>query len=252
VHPLLFLGPLLARFGEAQLEFPGGCVLGKRSVHAHIHALTSLGAELIESNDYLHLKTSTPGPANLKPAKIIMAEASVTATENIIMAAVGTPGISEIRWAAMEPHVQDLCKMLVSMGAKIEGIGTHTLKVHGTALSIASPDASSGPLHEAEHTIIPDYLEAGTFAMAAVLTNGTVTIRNCPTEHLDSFWQKLEEVGARFTLHDNHVEIHEHNGLRAVEQLKTAVYPGFATDLQAPLPASHAMPRNEPSPRDSF
>lgn len=216
---ILLLGPLLARFNEAQLAFPGGCVLGKRSVHAHIHALSGLGAELVENTEMIHLKTD-----GLKAAKVIMAEASVTATENAIMAAVAASGTTEIRWAAMEPHVQDLCNMLVDMGAKIEGIGTHTLVIQG-----------GEELHGANHTIIPDYLEAGTLALAAVLTNGSVKLKNCPTEQLDSFWQKLEEVGAKFTLHKDSVEIHEHNGLHAIEQLKTAVYPGFATDLQAPF-----------------
>lgn len=216
---ILFTGPLLARFGQAKLEFPGGCVLGKRSVHAHIHALSSLGAQLVEDNDHIHLRTS-----GLKSTKIIMAEASVTATENVVMAAVMTPGQTEIRWAAMEPHVQDLCNFLVAMGAKIEGIGTHTLLVNGV-----------DQLHGAEHTVTPDYLEAGTFALAAVLTNGEVTLRNCAPTHLDSFWQKLEEVGAKFTLGSDYVQIHKHNGLHSVEQLKTAVFPGFATDLQAPF-----------------
>jgi UDP-N-acetylglucosamine 1-carboxyvinyltransferase len=216
---ILLLGPLLARFKEAQLVFPGGCVLGKRSVHAHIHALTSLGAELTENPEMIHLKTE-----QLKPAKIIMAEASVTATENAIMAATLVPGTTEIRWAAMEPHVQNLCEFLVKMGAEIKGIGTHTLIIEGQKT-----------LKGAEHSVTPDYLEAGTLALAAILTNGEVIINNCPTEQLDSFWQKLEEVGAKFTLHETAVEIHGHNGLRAVEQLKTAVFPGFATDLQAPF-----------------
>ncbi len=216
---ILILGPLLGRFKEVTLAFPGGCVLGKRSIHAHLHALTSLGAEIVESTEDIHLKTD-----GLKPAKFIMAEASVTATENAIMAAVMTPGTSEIRWAAMEPHVQDLCNFLVALGAKIEGIGTHTLIVHG-----------GQPLKGAEYSITPDYLEAGTFAIAAILTNGEVTIHNCPTDQLDSFWQKLEEVGAKFTLHPNKVEIHKHNGLHAVEKLQTAVFPGFPTDLQAPF-----------------
>lgn len=216
---ILILGPLLGRFKEVKLAFPGGCVLGKRSIHAHLHALTSLGAEIVESTEDIHLKTD-----GLKAAKFIMAEASVTATENAIMAAVMTPGTSEIRWAAMEPHVQDLCHFLVSLGAKIDGIGTHTLTVQG-----------GQPLTGTEYTITPDYLEAGTFAIAAILTNGEVTINNCPTNQLDSFWQKLEEVGAKFTCHDNKVEIHKHNGLRAIEKLQTAVFPGFPTDLQAPF-----------------
>jgi len=216
---ILLLGPLLARCGEARFPYPGGCVLGKRSVHAHLHALSALGGELVESNDEIHMRTT-----GLKPAKIIMSEASVTATENALMAAVLIKGTTEIRWAAMEPHVQDLCKFLVAMGAEIEGIGSHTLIVHGGA-----------KLHGAEHSVTPDYLEAGTLTLAAVLCNGEVTIKNCPVEQLDSFWQKLEEVGAHFELGKNEVTVHPHNGLYAVEKLQTAVYPGFPTDLQAPF-----------------
>lgn len=222
---ILLLGPLLGRFGEVGLAYPGGCVLGKRSVHAHVHALTALGAELIESDEEIHLKTS-----KLKPAKLIMAEASVTATENALMAAVCAEGRSEIRWAAMEPHVQDLCHFLVALGAKIEGIGTHTLFVEG-----------GRPLKGADYSVTPDYLEAGTLVLAAVLTNGEITVKNCPIDHLDSFWQKLEEVGARFEfgptaeLAENTVKILPHGALKAVEKLQTSVFPGFPTDLQAPF-----------------
>lgn len=216
---ILLLGPLLGRFKEARLAFPGGCVLGKRSVHAHTHALSAFGAEVLPSSDAIHLTAP-----ELHPAKIIMAEASVTATENALMTAVTIPGISEIRWAAMEPHVQDLCHFLVKMGAEIEGIGSHTLTVHG-----------GKPLHGAEHTVTPDYLEAGTFALAGILTNGEITIKNCPVTHLDSFWQKLEEVGAHFELSENQVKILPHGPLIAPEKLQTSVFPGFPTDLQAPF-----------------
>lgn len=216
---ILLLGPLLGRFGEIELAFPGGCVLGKRSVHAHVHALTSLGAELIESSEALHLRGTLVG------TKVIMAEASVTATENAIMAAVLAEGDTEIRWAAMEPHVADLCNFLVSMGAQINGIGTHTLQIRG----------SKDLLNGTEYKITPDYLEAGTMILAGVLTNGEITVYNTPVQQLDSFWQKLAEVGANFTLHQDHVEVKPHNGLKAVEKLQTAVFPGFPTDLQAPF-----------------
>lgn len=216
---ILLLGPLLGRFGEVKLAYPGGCVLGKRSVHAHLHALTSLGAEVVESSEALHLKSS-----GLSAAKVIMAEASVTATENALMAAVCVEGVTEIRWAAMEPHVQDLCEFLVAMGAKIEGIGTHTLVVHGGA-----------ELRGTEHTVIADYLEAGTMVLAAVLTNSEVKVLDCPVEQLDSFWQKLSEVGAEFELGDGECLVKKHNGLHAVEKLQTSVFPGFPTDLQAPF-----------------
>lgn len=216
---ILVLGPLLARAGEAKMAFPGGCVLGKRSVHAHTHALKKLGAEVIDDQAELYLKSPKP-----KSASIIMSEASVTATENAIMMAVLAKGATEIRWAAMEPHVQDLCRFLNKMGAKIEGIGTHTLKIKGVS-----------ELHGTNHDIISDYLETGTLALAAVLTRGEVTLTDCDPEHLDSFWQKLEEVGAKFELGKDFVKILPAGDFKAIEKLRTAVYPGFATDLQAPF-----------------
>jgi len=218
---ILLLGPLLSRFKEVNLSFPGGCVLGKtkRSIHAHIHALTSLGAEVIDSEQDIHLKTS-----GLKGAKIIMAEASVTATENAITAAVLADGYTEIRWAAMEPHIQDLCHFLVKMGAKIDGIGTPVLKIQGV-------DKLSG----AEFSVCPDYLETGTLAIAGVLTNSEIEILDTNPEHLDSFWQKLDEIGAKFEIGDDFVKIKKHSGLQSIPKLQTSVYPGFPTDVQAPF-----------------
>ncbi len=216
---ILLLGPLLARFGEVKLEFPGGCVLGKRSVHAHVHALKALGAELIESKEHIHMKSH-----ELKGDTFIMAEASVTATENALMAAVMAKGRTEIRWAAMEPHVQDLCNFLVALGAEIKGIGTPTLIVEG-----------GRTLQGRDYTVIPDYIEAGTLIIAAVLTKGDVKVHGCPIEHLDSFWQKLKEVGANYKVYGNTVHIKPTVKLHAIEKLQTSVYPGFATDLQAPF-----------------
>lgn len=217
---ILLLGPLLGRFGEAKLAYPGGCVLGKRSVGAHVHALQALGAEILEDESHLHFKAK-----ELKPTSFILSEASVTATENAVMAAVTIPGTTVIRWAAMEPHVQDLCRFLRALGADIRGIGTHTLTIHG-----------GKPLHGGEYTVTPDYLELGTLTLAAVLTQGEVTLTHAPVDQLDSFWQKLEELGANIQLLDHQVKILPAiKPLQAVEKLQTSVYPGFATDLQAPF-----------------
>ncbi len=216
---ILLAGPVLARFGHIELAFPGGCVLGKRSISAHVKALEALGATCEAQENSVTFRAE-----RLQPADFIMSEASVTATENAIMAAVHTHGTTKIRWAAMEPHVQDLCHFLVKMGAHIEGIGTHSLTIQG-----------GKPLKGAEYTITADYLEAGTLVLAAVLTNGEVKVENCPVDHLDSFWQKLEEVGANFKILDRAVQISKHGSLKAVEKLQTSVYPGFATDLQAPF-----------------
>lgn len=216
---ILILGSLLPRFGELKMAFPGGCVLGKRSVAAHTHAFKELGCQIIDDQRGLHIKCKP-----LKGKKIILPELSVTATENAVMAAVLASGETEIRLAASEPHVQDLCHFLVKMGAKITGIGTSTLKIQGVK-----------SLKGVKYTITGDYLEAGTFAIAAVATRGSVVIKGINPDHLDSFWQKLEEVGGKFKLFSDRVEISPSTNLQAVKILRTAVYPSFPTDIQAPF-----------------
>lgn len=216
---ILLFGPVLARLGELDLSFPGGCVLGKRSAHAHTYALQHLGAEVIRSDTRIHLRTK-----KLTAAKVLMPEMSVTASENAIMMAVLAPGHTELKLVAAEPHVQDLCHFLNSMGAKIKGIGTHYLEIEGVT-----------HLHGTEYTVTGDYLEAGTFAIASLITGGEVRIEGIPTHQLDSFWQKLDEIGARYLLEENAVTIRPTKTLHAPTPLRTAVYPSFATDLQAPF-----------------
>lgn len=216
---ILLLGPLLAVFGEVKMPFPGGCILGKRPVAAHTHAFKSLGAEIIEESKYIHIKAG-----KLHGGTITLPEISVTATENAVMLASITPGKTEIRLSAAEPHVQDLCRFLNSMGANISGIGSHFLTIEGQS-----------QLHGATHSITGDYLEAGTFAIAGIITNGNITIKGIETSQLDSFWQKLDEVGANYELTENTISIKPAEKLTAVNMLRTAVYPSFATDLQAPF-----------------
>ena len=216
---ILILGALLPRLGELKMAFPGGCVLGKRSVYAHTHAFENLGCEIVDDQTGLHLKVK-----KLIGAKVVLPELSVTATENAIMAAVLAEGTSEIRLAAAEPHVQDLCHFLNKMGAKISGIGTNNLKINGVKA-----------LKGCKYKITGDYLEAGTFAIAAVATKGDVMIRGIDTDQLDSLWQKLSEIGAKFELGPTWVHVTARKKLEAVKKLKTAVYPSFATDLQAPF-----------------
>lgn len=216
---ILLLGPLLARLHEADIPFPGGCVLGKRSVAAHTHAFRSLGVEVLDEKQKLHLKVK-----KLAGAAIILPELSVTGTENTLMLAALTPGKTQIRLAAAEPHVQDLCRFLNKMGAKIKGIGTHFLEIEGVK-----------KLHGAEHRITGDYLEAGTFAVAAIVTGGDIKINGAEPAHLDSFFEKLDETRANYSLEKNAIIIKPAKNLNAVEALRTAVYPSFATDLQAPF-----------------
>ncbi len=216
---ILLLGPLLARFGKAKMSFPGGCILGKRPVDAHLTALEGLGAEVLDVNDVLSLKTD-----KLKGDDITLSEMSVTATENVVMGAVLAEGESTIRLAAAEPHVQDLCNFLNKLGAKISGIGTHKLQITGVK-----------ELGGCEYSITGDYLEAGTFAIATALTKGEVEIQGIDPHHLDIFWNKFKELGIPFTFGENSVTVHPYESLGHVEKIRTAVYPSFPTDLQAPF-----------------
>ncbi len=216
---ILLLGSLLSRLKEVQIDFPGGCVLGKRTIYPHEFAVSKLGADFEEKNGIITVRAK-----RLKGNFIVLPEISVTATENAILAAVLAKGQTKIHLAACEPHVQDLCYFLLKMGANISGIGTHFLTIKGVT-----------DLHGATYAVVSDYLETGTCAVASIITKGEVTLTNIVPKHLDSFWQKLRETGANFELTDTKGFFYPTNKFRAVEKLQTAVYPGFATDLQAPF-----------------
>ena len=216
----LLMAPLLARNSEVRLAFPGGCVLGKRPMDAHLSALEALGVRVLEQSDQLHLKAD-----QLHGCDFTMTEASVTATENAIMAAVLAQGKTTIRLAASEPHVQDLCRFLNTLGAKITGIGTHTLCIEGVET-----------LHGGEYRVTSDYLEVGTLVLAAAITQGEVEVQDVVPHHLDIFWQKLREVGVNFELSENSVKVFPSEDLDAIK-LHTAIFPSFPTDLQAPFAA---------------
>jgi len=215
---ILLLGPLLARAGKAEIAFPGGCVIGKRSIHAHAYAFEKLGAKNKSTASTVKFTAK-----EIKANAFNLPEMSVTATENALMCAALTGEETKVRMAAYEPHVQDLCEFLKKLGVKISGVGTHTLKISGQR-----------NLKGATHTVTPDYLEVGTFAIAALLTGGQVRIENVVPKQLDSFFQKLEEIGAKFFVGPDYLEIQPMNKLNACE-IKTAVFPGFPTDLQAPF-----------------
>lgn len=216
---ILLAGALLARFGEIKMAFPGGCVLGKRSVHAHTYALTQLGCKTLDDQKILHIKVS-----KLIGKKITLPELSVTATENAVMAASMAEGETEIRLVATEPHVQDLCYFLQKMGAKIKGIGTNVLTIKGVK-----------NLKGATYAIAGDYLEAGTFAIAAAATQGDVKILGINPDYLDILWQKFDELGIKYKRNHTSVHVYESKQLSPIEILRTAVYPSFPTDLQAPF-----------------
>lgn len=216
---ILLLGPLLARFKEVVIAHPGGCFIGARPVATHLEALIALGASQIQSDSTYHLKAD-----ELVGTKITLSEISVTGTENLIMAAVLAEGITEIRLAATEPHVADLCNFLVAMGAEIDGIGTHNLTITGVKV-----------LKPVSYEIIPDQIEAGTLAIAAAVSRGHVRIRGFVEEHQESFLHKLKAANVNFRFSEPDVlEITSSTHFKPVN-IRTDIYPGFPTDLQAPF-----------------
>ena len=217
---IVLLGPLLARFGVVEMAYPGGCVLGKRPVGAHIAALEQLGAENMSTDEVLHLQ------GQLKPGRIILPEFSVTATENALFAAAMLPGETRIDLAAAEPHVQDVEKFLQAMGAEIEGIGEHTVRIRGTK-----------DLTCVEHTVCSDYLETGAFTLATLVTKGKVRLHNVDYEHVVSFLDAVRRIGGVWSYDEAEKILFvdgEISTLRAGE-IRTNVFPGFPTDLQAPM-----------------
>jgi len=214
------LGPLLARCGRARVSTPGGCAIGARPVNLHIAGIRALGARIQLRNGYVEAHAST-----LTGARIWLDNPSVGATENIMMAAVRARGITVIENAAREPEVQDLARLLRAMGAQIEGAGTHVIEIEGVER-----------LHGAEHSVIPDRIEAGSLMVAAVITGGDLVIKGAPVEQLDAVISKLAETGAEITVSNGDLRVARNRPLMPVE-LRTLPYPGFPTDLQAQMMA---------------
>jgi len=214
---ILLLGPLLARYGKARISLPGGCAIGERPVNLHLDALSAMGASITLDGGYIEAKAN----GRLKGTDFFFDIVTVTGTENIMMAAVTAEGKTVLRNAALEPEITDLAKMLASMGAHIEGAGTDTIVIEGVS-----------ELKPASHTVIPDRIEAGTFMIAAALTGGKVIIENSEPEHSKSLMVKLEQAGADINVRGNAIEVCGKDKIESVD-IKTAPYPGFATDLQA-------------------
>ncbi|MBE9555783.1 MAG: UDP-N-acetylglucosamine 1-carboxyvinyltransferase [Proteobacteria bacterium] len=218
---ILVLGPLVARCGEAKVSLPGGCAIGTRPVDLHLKGLEALGAEIELANGYVHAKA----PKGLQGGHYVFPFVSVGATENLVMAASLARGESKLVNAAREPEVADLAKCLVAMGAKIEGIGTDTLIIQGV-------DA----LHAAEHRVVADRIEAGTFAMAAAATGGEVELTGVQLDIIDSVAEALDKAGVEITETANGLRVSRRNGLIGVDVM-TEPYPGFPTDMQAQMMA---------------
>lgn len=211
---VLLIGALLPRFKEFKISKPGGDRIGLRPITTHLKALKGLGVHIEEESDFYHFKTN-----GLQGKEIVLQEFSVTATENLMMATSLTEGETIIKGAACEPHVQDLARMLNSMGGDIKGIGTHTLKIQGKK-----------KLKGVSHRTIPDYLEAGTFIIIGAAVSKKLRVNNIVPEHLDLFLAKLKEIGVEFKKNDDSIEVWETTNLKPA-RVQALPYPGFPTDL---------------------
>jgi UDP-N-acetylglucosamine 1-carboxyvinyltransferase len=217
---VLTLGPLVGRFGRARVSLPGGCAIGARPVDLHLKALEQMGAEIATEHGYIEARV--PGGGRLRGGKVTFAKITVTGTENVLMAAALAAGETTIENAAREPEVTDLVELLRKMGAQISGDNTSTLRVQGV------PE-----LQGAEHAVIPDRIEAGTFLVAGAITDGDIQLTDCAPEHLESIVAKLAETGVQITREGSHcLRVRAPKQLKAAD-LVTKEYPGFATDMQA-------------------
>ena len=221
---ILTLGPLMARLGLARVSLPGGCAIGARPVDLHLKALEQMGAEITTSHGYIEAKVPGNGAkgGRLRGAHIRFEKITVTGTENILMAATLADGETVLENCAREPEVTDLIVMLRKMGAQICGDGTSTLRIRGVA-----------ELHGAEHSVIPDRIETGTFLVAGAITGGDLTVTNCEPKHQDAVIAKLQQAGVCIETPDQ-TTLRVHNGAKLVAaDMTTEEYPGFATDMQA-------------------
>jgi UDP-N-acetylglucosamine 1-carboxyvinyltransferase len=214
---VLTLGPLVARFGYAKVSLPGGCAIGARPIDLHIQALEKLGADITVEHGYVEARAKRLRGATLRFPKI-----TVTGTENVLTAAVLAQGETVLENSALEPEVTDLAELLIKMGAKIEGVGTSTLRVQGVE-----------KLHGATHAVIPDRIETGTFLVAGAITGGELLLTHCEPGHLKAVIEKLRECGVEIKCEgDGKLRVRAAKKLVAAD-VTTEEYPGFATDMQA-------------------
>lgn len=224
---ILVLGPMLTRFGKADVSLPGGCAIGTRPVDLHLKALKTMGADIIVKNGYIK---AICRHGRLQGKTLMFDTITVTGTENIMMAAVLAEGTTIIKNAAREPEIIDLANFLIQMGAKISGAGTHTITIEGV-------DHLGGT----EYSIMPDRIEAGTYLTAAALTRGQVTVRRVKPDNLLSMLCKFEEAGASLTIGEDWVTLDMHHLRPQSADISTAPYPGLATDMQAQFMALNVV-----------
>ncbi len=223
---ILVLGPLLARFGTADVSLPGGCAIGSRPVNIHVAGMQAMGADINIENGYIRARSN----GRLKGARLVLETVTVTGTENLMMAAVLADGETVIENAAREPEVVDLANFLIAMGARIRGVGTDTLVIEGV-------ERLTGTHYE----VLPDRIEAGTYLVAGAITGGHVRVKNARAEHLDAVLAKLREAGAEVTSGDSWIDVDMKGRRPRSVDVRTAPYPAFPTDMQAQFAALNCV-----------
>lgn len=223
---ILVLGPMLSRFGHAQVSFPGGCAIGSRPVDLHLRGMEALGATIEVEGGYINARVD----GRLKGAKIFLETVTVGGTENIMMAAALAEGQTIIENAAREPEIVDLAECLIAMGAIIRGHGSDTIVIDGVE-----------KLHGCSYNVMADRIETGTYLAAAAATRGHVKLKNTQANSLESVIVKLQEAGADITCGDNFIELNMHGKRPKAVSIKTAPYPAFPTDMQAQITAMNAV-----------
>ena len=224
---VMVLGPLLARWGEAVVALPGGCAIGARPINLHLAALEKMGAEIRIEHGNVHARVRD----RLKGARIYFDLPTVTGTENIMMAACLAEGTTVLENAAREPEISDLAQFLTKRGARIMGAGTDVITIEGVS-----------ELRGADHEIVPDRIETGTYLVAGAITGGEVRVARCRPDHCEALLAKLGEAGADLKVEKEAIQVRAGGKLRAVD-LKTLPYPGFPTDMQAQMMALMALAR---------
>lgn len=224
---ILVLGPMLARYGEAEVSLPGGCAIGTRPVNIHLIGLEAMGANIVVEEGYIRAKAS-----RLKGAKIVMDIVTVTGTENLLMAAVLAEGTTVLENAAREPEVVDLANCLIAMGANIQGAGTDRIVVQGVT-----------SLKGIDYTVLPDRIETGTFLAAAAITGGRVRTLQAAPDTLDAVLHKFTEAGALVTSGADWIEVDMRDRTLKAVDIRTDPYPAFPTDMQAQFMAMNAVSR---------
>jgi len=222
---ILVLGPLLARYGSADVSLPGGCAIGARPVNIHVAGLQAMGADIHIEHGYIKARAG-----RLRGTRLVLETVTVTGTENLMMAATLAEGETVLENAAREPEVVDLANFLIGMGAKIKGAGTDTIVIQGV-------ERLNGTAYE----VLPDRIEAGTYMVAAAITSGHIRLKNTRPEHLDSVTDKLRAAGAEVNTGDSWIEVDMRGRRPKAVDIRTAPYPAFPTDMQAQFAALNTV-----------